>query len=191
VFLAIDLGAESGRVIAGLWNGKTLQIEEVHRFQNGPVHLADSLRWDILRIWNEIQSGLTLAARKYGKSIISVGADTWGVDFVLMDAKDEMLGHPFHYRDARTNGMMDKAFRRVARSEIFAQTGLQFMQLNSLFQLLAARETSPELLDKADHLLFIPDFIHWAPVRLSCGGIHDRVDIAMPQSIDPTGQSAC
>ena len=162
VFLAIDLGAESGRVIAGLWNGKTLQIEEVHRFQNGPVHLADSLRWDILRIWGEIQNGLTLAGRKYGKSITSIGADTWGVDFVLMDAKDEMLGHPFHYRDARTNGMMEKAFRRVSRSEIFAQTGLQFMQLNSLFQLLAARETSPGLLDKADHLLFIPDFIHWA-----------------------------
>ena len=162
VYLAIDLGAESGRVIAGLWNGKSLQIEEIHRFPNGPVHLADSLRWDVLRIWSEIQNGLSLATRKYGKSIISVGADTWGVDYVLFDKKDEMLGYPFHYRDARTNGVMEKAFRNVSRSEIFAQTGLQFMQLNTLFQLLAAKETTPGILDYAHHLLFIPDFVHWA-----------------------------
>jgi rhamnulokinase len=162
VYLAIDLGAESGRVMAGLWNGKTLQLEEVHRFPNGPVHLADSLRWDVLRLWNEIQNGLSLAARKYGKSIASVGADTWGVDFVLLDRHGEMLGHPYHYRDARTNGVMEKAFRRVPRPQIFAQTGLQFMQLNTLFQLLACRQSNPRFLEQADCLLFMPDFIHWA-----------------------------
>src|SRR5580704_10027012 len=84
VYLAIDLGAESGRIMAGLWNGKTLRLEEVHRFPNGPVHLAGTLRWDVLRIWSEIQSGLALAARKYGRAIVSVGVDTWGVDFVLL-----------------------------------------------------------------------------------------------------------
>jgi rhamnulokinase len=162
VYLAIDLGAESGRVMAGLWNGKTLRLEEVHRFPNGPVHLADSLRWDILRLWAEIQSGLAMAARKYGKAIASVGADTWGVDFVLLNRVGEMLGQPYHYRDARTNGMMEKAFRKVPRSEIFAQTGLQFMQLNTLFQLLAVKQATPQLLDQADCLLFVPDFIHWA-----------------------------
>ena len=162
VYLAIDLGAESGRVMAGIWNGKTIRLEEIHRFPNGPVNLADSLRWDALRLWAEIQNGLALAAKKYGKSIVSVGADTWGVDYVLLDRRDEMLGQPYAYRDARTNGMMEKAFRKVPRSEIFAQTGLQFMQFNTLFQLLAAKQRTPELLDAADCLLFMPDFIHWA-----------------------------
>ena len=162
VYLAIDLGAESGRVMAGLWNGRTVRLDEIHRFPNGPVCLGDSLRWDVLRLWAEIQNGLTLAARKYGRSIVSVGADTWGVDYVLLDRRDEMLGQPYAYRDARTNGMMEKAFRKVPRAEIFAQTGLQFMQFNSLFQLLAAKRNTPELLEAADCLLFMPDFIHWA-----------------------------
>jgi rhamnulokinase len=162
VYLAIDLGAESGRVMAGLWNGKTIRLEEVHRFPNGPVYLGDSLHWDVVRLWAEIQSGLALAAKKYGQAIVSVGADTWGVDYVLLNRHDEMLGQPYAYRDARTNGIMEKAFRKVPRSEIFAQTGLQFMQFNSLFQLLAAKRNTPELLDAADCLLFMPDFIHWA-----------------------------
>ncbi len=161
-YLAIDLGAESGRVMAGLWNGKTIRLEEVHRFPNGPVPLAGSLRWDVLRLWAEIQTGLALAARKYGKSIVSVGADTWGVDFVLLTRSGEMLGQPYHYRDARTNGMMERAFRKVPRAEIFAQTGLQFMQLNTLFQLLALKQARPELLELTDSLLFMPDFFHWA-----------------------------
>ena len=121
VYLAIDLGAESGRVIAGLWNGKTIRLEEIHRFPNGPVHLAGSMRWDVLRLWAEIQNGLGLVAKKFGQSIVSAGADTWGVDFVLLTRQGEILGQPFHYRDARTNGMMEKAFRKVPRSEIFAQ----------------------------------------------------------------------
>jgi rhamnulokinase len=162
VCLAIDLGAESGRVIAGLWNGKRLALQEVHRFPNGPVHLADSLRWDALRLWAEIQNGLALAAKKYGKAIASVGADTWGVDFVLLNRQGEMLSHPYHYRDARTNGIMEKAFRKVPRHEIFTQTGLQFMQFNTLFQLLAVKQFSPQLLDQSQCVLFMPDFIHWA-----------------------------
>ena len=162
VYLAIDLGAESGRVMAGLWNGQTIRLEEAHRFPNGPVHLGGSLRWDVLRLWAEIQNGLACAAKKYGKAIVSVGADTWGVDYVLLDRRNEMLGQPFAYRDARTNGMMEKTFRQVPRSEIFARTGLQFMQFNTLFQLLAARQNTPELLAATDCLLFMPDFIHWA-----------------------------
>jgi len=162
VYLAIDLGAESGRVVAGLWNGRTLRLEEIHRFPNGPVYLGDSLRWDVVRLWAEIQNGLSLAARKYGKRIVSVGADTWGVDYVLLTPDEEMLGQPYAYRDARTNGMMEKAFRKVPRSQIFAQTGLQFMQFNTLFQLLAQKQAAPEMLDTADTLLFMPDFIHWA-----------------------------
>lgn len=162
VYLGVDLGAESGRVIAGVWNGRKLTLEEVHRFCNGPVHLAGSLRWDTLRLWGEIQTGLAMAARKHGKSIVSVGADTWGVDYVLLNKRGEMLGQPYAYRDARTNGVMEKAFKKVTRAEIFQQTGLQFMQLNTLFQLIAHQQAHPELLQQADLLLLTPDFIHWA-----------------------------
>src|SRR5512137_1743322 len=162
VYLAIDLGAESGRVIAGLWNGKTIRLEEIHRFANGPVNLGDSLRWDVVRLWAEVQNGLACAAKKYGKAIVSVGADTWGVDYVLLDRRNEMLGQPYAYRDARTNGIMEKTFKRVPRSEIFAQTGLQFMQFNTLFQLLAHKQAYPDMLEAADVMLHMPDFFHWA-----------------------------
>jgi len=161
VYLGIDLGAESGRVIAGVWNGKTIRLDEVHRFANGPVQIAGTLRWDVLRLWAEIQDGLILAARKYGKGIVSVGADTWGVDFVLLTRKNEMLGQPYHYRDARNRGMMARAFRKVPRAEIFAQTGLQFMEINTLYQLLAVQRNTPDLLEVADCLLLMPDFVHW------------------------------
>ena len=161
VYLAIDLGAESGRVMAGVWNGKTIRLEEIHRFPNGPVALADTLRWDVLRLWAEIQNGLTLASKKFGKKIVSVGADTWGVDFVLLSKKNEILGQPYHYRDARNNGMMERAFKKVPRAEIFAQTGLQFMPFNTLYQLLAVRKNTPELIETAQNLLLMPDFFHW------------------------------
>src|SRR5258706_4851102 len=98
-YLAIDLGAESGRLMAGLWNGERLRLEEVHRFPNGPVAIGGSLRWDVLRLWSEVQHGLALAARTYGKAVRSVGVDTWGGDFVLLSKSFEMLGHPHHYRD--------------------------------------------------------------------------------------------
>jgi rhamnulokinase len=174
VYLAVDLGAESGRVIAGLWDGRKIRLEEIHRFPNGPVSLAGTLRWDVLRLWGEIQNGLALAGKKFGNAIESVGADTWGVDFVLLNKQNEILGLPYHYRDARTNGLMEKAFKKVPRAEIFAQTGLQFMQLNSLYQLLAWQAHSPAILDAADCLLFMPDFFHWA----MCGARRAEFTIA-------------
>lgn len=161
VYLGVDLGAESGRVIAGLWDGKKIQLEEMHRFPNGGVAIADSLRWNTLGLWNEIQTGLTAAAKKFGKSIASVGVDTWGVDYALLSKSGEVLGLPFHYRDARTRGILPKAFARVPREEIFAATGLQFMELNTLFQLLALQKSSPELLAAAETLLLMPDFLHY------------------------------
>lgn len=161
VYLGVDLGAESGRVMAGLWDGKRMQLEEMHRFPNGGVAIADSLRWNTVGLWNEIQTGLTAAAKKFGKSVISVGVDTWGVDFALLSKSGEVLGLPFHYRDARTRGILPKAFARVPREEIFASTGLQFMELNTLFQLLALQRSSPELLTAAETLLLTPDFLHF------------------------------
>ena len=160
-YLALDLGAESGRVMAGLWNGKKLRLEEIYRFPNGPVALGETIRWDVLRLWAEIQSGLTLAGKRFGKKIVSVGVDTWGVDFVLLTKNDEIVSMPYHYRDARTNGAMERAFKIVSRAEIFAQTGLQFMQLNTLYQLLSMQQQNPGLLAQADCLLLMPDFLHW------------------------------
>ncbi len=112
-------------------------MEEIHRFANFPVALGETIRWDVLRLWAEIQHGLTLAGKTFGGQIVSAGVDTWGVDFVLLTKNDEMVGMPCHYRDARTNGMMEKAFKKIPRTEIFAKSGLQFMELNSLYQLLA------------------------------------------------------
>jgi rhamnulokinase len=161
VYLGVDLGAESGRVMAGLWNGKKMQLEEIHRFANGGIAIADTLRWNTLGLWGEIQTGLTAAAKKFGKSVVSVGVDTWGVDFALLSKSGELLGLPYHYRDARTRGMMQKVLARVPREEIFSETGLQFMEINTLFQLLALQKNSPELLAAAETLLLMPDFLHF------------------------------
>lgn len=183
VYLAVDIGAESGRIIAGLWNGRKIQLEEVHRFPNGGVQINDSLRWDVMRLWGEIQEGLAIAAKKYGKSIVSVGADTWGVDYVLLNREDEMLGQPFCYRDSRTDRAMARAFKRVPREEIFRQSGLQFMQFNTLFQLITHKEQAPAILDAAYCLLLMPDFIHWC----LCGSkVVEFTNATTTQCVHPT-----
>ncbi len=165
IYLAIDLGAESGRVIAGRLSDGKVSLDEVHRFPNGPITVAGTRRWDVLRLWSDILEGLTLAARKYGSEIVSVGVDTWGVDYVLLSAKDELLGQPYNYRDPRTKGMMQQTFARVPREEVFAQTGLQFMEINTLYQLVAMQHADPQLLGVAERFLMMPDFFHW----LLCG----------------------
>ena len=182
-YLGVDLGAESGRVMVGLWNGKRMSLQELHRFPNGPVEVAGTLRWDVLRLWSEIQQGLSLAARTYGKSVRSIGVDTWGVDSVLLSKSNELLYQPFHYRDARTRGMMEQAFMRVSREEIFAATGLQFMELNTLYQLLALKRDSPEVLEAADCLLMMPDFFHWC---LSGTRVAEFTEATTTQFFDPT-----
>ncbi|APZ96106.1 rhamnulokinase [Fuerstiella marisgermanici] len=160
-YIAVDLGAESGRVMAGRFDGGKIALEQFHRFPNGPVNLGGTLRWNLVSLWSEIQNGLREAASKLGGSAVSVGVDTWGVDFVLMNKNDELLGQPWNYRDKRTDGMMQKASSRVPRPEIFAETGLQFMQINSLYQLLAMCERDPGLVAEAKRFLMVPDFFHW------------------------------
>lgn len=160
-FLGVDLGAESGRVIAGLFDGRQIKLDPLHRFSNGPVLAGETMRWDVLRLWSEIQQGMTLAAHKYGDSIRSIGVDTWGVDFALLGKNQELLSHPYHYRDPRTQGFLNQTLSRVPRSEIFAATGLQFMEINTLYQVLAMRQQNPELLDLAERLLLMPDLFHW------------------------------
>ena len=160
-YLAIDIGASSGRHVAGLFDGQRLRLEEVHRFENGPVEVTGRLYWDVLGLWTQLRQGLRAAGSRFGRAITSIGVDTWGVDFGLLDRNDELLGNPVHYRDARTNGVMEKAFAQVGREEIFRHTGLQFMQFNTLYQLLALKLAGSPLLDTARSLLFMPDLFHW------------------------------
>ncbi len=160
-FVAIDLGAESGRVVVGRLEDDRLRLEEIHRFPNGPVRVNDSLFWDALRLWSEMQRGIALASQACGGDLASIGLDTWGVDFALLAADDSLLGNPYHYRDSRTNGMMEAAFREVPREEIYRQTGIQFMQLNSLFQLLAMVQAGSPILAAAKTFLNIPDLFNF------------------------------
>jgi rhamnulokinase len=158
--LAFDLGAESGRALIGAFDGERLGLEVVHRFANGGVQTLDSLHWDILRLYSEMSAGLRKAAAEHG-TVASVGVDTWGVDFALLGRGGTLLGNPRHYRDPHTEGVMDWAFTRVSRAEIFQRTGIQFMRFNSLFQLLALQRAGSPLLDMAETLLFIPDLLHY------------------------------
>jgi rhamnulokinase len=160
-FLAFDLGAESGRAVVGHLDDGCLRLEELHRFANGPVQVLDSLHWDVLRLWSEIKQGLALASKAYGHSLAGIGLDTWGVDFGLFAADDTLLGNPYHYRDRRTDGMMEEAFKIVPRSEIYAQTGIQFMQLNSLYQLLAMARANSPTLALARTFLNMPDLFNF------------------------------
>lgn len=168
--------------MAGLWDGKQIRLQELHRFPNGPVRMGGTLRWDVVGLWSEIEQGLGIAARRFGKAVRSVGVDTWGVDFVLLSKSNELLGLPFHYRDERTRGVMKRAFREVPRTKIFEATGLQFMELNTLYQLLALHKQSPEVLDSADRLLMMPDFFHWC---LSGARVAEFTDATTTQFLDP------
>lgn len=161
IYLAIDLGASSGRLLAGSIKDNQIVLEEVHRFPNGPVAVGKRLHWDVLGLWQHIERGLEIAAQKFGSRIKSVGADTWGVDFVLLDRNQDLTGPAFCYRDSRTSGIFEKAFQRISKREMFAESGLQFMEFNSAFQLLSMRLENSPLLDIADRFLMIPDFLHW------------------------------
>jgi rhamnulokinase len=164
-YLTIDLGAESGRLILGHLDEARLGLEEVHRFANGPVRIHGHLHWDVLHLWSEILHGLRLAARASG-GLASLGVDTWGVDFSLLDEAGSLIGNPFHYRDNRTDGMLELAFARLPRQEIYRQTGVQFMQINTLYQLYAMRLENSPALRCAAALLTMPDlFNYWLTGR--------------------------
>lgn len=158
-FLAVDLGASSGRTFLGSFDGGKISFQEVHRFPNEPVQLVDGLHWDALRIMHEVRHGLSRAARQ-SRSLQSVGVDTWGVDFALLDRDGALVSNPYHYRDPRTEGVMERAFDKVSREELYRATGIQFLPFNTLYQILAM-EDSP-LLEAADTLFMIPDLIgYW------------------------------
>jgi rhamnulokinase len=180
--LAFDLGAESGRAILGLFDGRSLSLEVVHRFPNGAVRTLDTLHWDVLRLHGEMVNALRLSAGKAG-GIDSLGIDTWGVDFALLGRDGTLLGNPRHYRDPHTEGVMDSAFARVPRAEIYRQTGLQFMRFNTLYQLLALQRDGSPLLDVARHLLFMPDLFHYFFTGMK---VNELTDASTSQMLDPT-----
>ncbi len=168
-FLAFDLGAESGRGVIGHFDGAKLRLEDVHRFPNGGVRCGDTLYWNTFRLWSEIKHGATLAAKQHGPNLAGIGIDTWGVDFGLLDCNGELIGPPVCYRDPRNGPAMAAALRKVPRKAIYASTGLQFMQFNTLFQLYAlARKKSPQL-DGAATFLMMPDlFNYWFSGKKVC-----------------------
>lgn len=200
--LAFDLGATSGRAVLGRFNGKKLSIEEVHRFQNQPVKLGDTLYWDFPRLFFELKQGVR-KARMVAPELTSIGIDTWGVDFGLIDKKGRLLNNPVHYRDDRNRGVMEKAFKKISREEIFRFTGVQFLPFNTIYQLFALKLSRGHELDSAGQLLMMPDlftyffsgartceFTHCTTSQLIssrtgawCRGLIDR--LGLPQRIFP------
>lgn len=159
--LAFDLGASNGRAILGKYDGKKLHLDEIHKFSNGPEKVSGSLYWDVLRFFKEIKKGLQAAADKTGNGISSLGIDTWGVDYALLDKSCSLISNPYHYRDSRTEGLLDEILDIIPPEEIYEATGIQFMQLNTLVQLYADLKYRPWLLKEAESLLFIPDLLNF------------------------------
>lgn len=181
-YLAVDLGAESGRTIVGSLDGACLTLTETHRFTNGPVQLPDGLHWDVLRLWSDIKTGIAASSAKFDKKINSVGLDTWGVDFGLLDKNKSLLSNPFHYRDARTDGILDEAFKRMSRADLFTNTGIQFMQINTLYQLLAMVVQKSPVLDLAQTYVSIPDlFNYWLSGEIT----NEFTNATTTQCLDP------
>jgi len=160
-YVAVDLGAESGRVMFGSVSADKLVLEEIHRFGNGPIEEDGSLRWDFDRLLSEVKVGIRKAAGEAGDKVEGIGVDSWGVDFGLIGGDGKLLENPYHYRDSRTNGMMEKAFELMGKRQIYQATGIQFMQLNSIYQLLAMRLFNPDVLAKAKKLIFMADLFSY------------------------------
>ena len=157
--MAFDFGASGGRGMLGRFDGEKITLEEVHRFSNDPVQVGEHIYWDVLRLFWEMQQGLIKYANSGEGSLASIGIDTWGVDYGLLDKDGDLLGNPYHYRDDRTEGMMEEAFSRMPKKEIFNKTGIAFQKFNTLFQLLSTVIHKPYILEKADTLLFMPDLL--------------------------------
>lgn len=153
--LAIDFGASSGRAILGEFDGKKISLKEVHRFSNDPVKVNGTVYWDVLRLFHEIKQGIIKANAEGGFD--SIGIDTWGVDFGLLDSEGKLLENPVHYRDLRTKGLIEDSFNLIPKEKFYGLTGIQFMELNTVFQLYSLKKYRPHILDRAESLLFMPD----------------------------------
>jgi rhamnulokinase len=159
-FLAFDLGAESGRAVVGTLKKGKLELNEKHRFPNPTGRMRGHLHWNLLQQWEELKTGLRKVADEK-IHLAGIGVDTWGVDFGFLGKSGEILGNPYHYRDARTEGVMEKTFKRVPRADIFDATGIQFMPINSLYQMMAMVDSKDWPLAQAEMMLFVPDIFNY------------------------------
>ncbi len=157
----MDLGASGGRVLVGLWDGVRIELKEMHRFPNAPVKVGTHFHTDAQGLWNEVVAGMTRYAEQYRDPPAGIGVDTWGVDFGLLNRAGDLVGQPYHYRDARTNGMIERVFRVVPKGQVFLATGIQFMQINTLFQLYSMVCSQDPQLEDAETLLLLPDLFHY------------------------------
>ncbi len=157
--LAFDFGASSGRAILGIFDGKKIELQEVHRFSNDPVKINGTFYWDVQRLFFEIKQGILKAKENGGFD--SIGIDTWGVDFGLLRKDGTLIENPVHYRDARNDGMVELAKKYMSHEEMYDITGIQFMDFNTIFQLLSLKENRPYILEEADTLLFMPDLLSY------------------------------
>lgn len=164
--LAFDFGASSGRAIIGCFDGDKITLEEVHRFSNDPVSVGGTVYWDVLRLFYEIKQGIIKA--KIAGGFDSIGIDTWGVDFGLIDSEGKLMENPVHYRDARTVGLVDEAFKTMSKEKLYGITGIQFMELNTLFQLISLKKYRPWMLERADKMLFMPDLFGYMLTGKMC-----------------------
>ena len=164
--LAFDFGASSGRAIIGCFDGDKITLEEVHRFSNDPVSVGGTVYWDVLRLFYEIKQGIVKA--KIAGGFDSIGIDTWGVDFGLIDSEGKLMENPVHYRDSRTAGLVDEAFKTMPKEKLYGVTGIQFMELNTLFQLISLKKYRPWMLERADKMLFMPDLFGYMLTGKMC-----------------------
>ena len=164
--LAFDFGASSGRAIIGCFDGDKITLEEVHRFSNDPVSVGGTVYWDVLRLFYEIKQGVIKA--KIAGGFDSIGIDTWGVDFGLIDSEGKLMENPVHYRDARTAGLVDEAFKTMPKEKLYGITGIQFMELNTLFQLISLKKYRPWMLERAEKMLFMPDLFGYMLTGKMC-----------------------
>ena len=188
VHLGIDVGAESGRVMAGRWDGRRMEMAEEARFPNRWVEMGDVLRWDAAGLWSGVRDGLARAGRSHGARVVSVGADTWGLDYVLLSRSGELVGLPRCYRDPSHPAAFDEVLRRIPREELFAGTGIQFMPINTLYQWVAHHARSPEAFAAAERFLMMPDWLH----HLLCGSACvEFTNATTTQFHDPVGRTWC
>ncbi|MHC4571213.1 MAG: rhamnulokinase [Planctomycetota bacterium] len=173
-YIAVDLGAESGRVMLGSVSDDKLALEEIHRFSNGPIKEGGSLRWDFNRLLSEIKTGIGKAVKAANGRVSGIGVDSWGSDFGVTGANGKLLENPYHYRDSRTEGMMEEAFKLMDKRKIYENTGIQFMLFNNLYQLLSMRMTKSEVLAKAKHLIFTADLYSYH----LCGRVYSEYTLA-------------
>lgn len=181
--LAFDFGAESGRAVLGRLHSGVITIEEVQRFANEPVEYGGSLHWDVARLWLEMRQAL---AELSDTELASIGVDAWGVDFALLGDRGELLQNPYHYRDKRTTGVMEEVSQKVSKEDIYKETGIQFMPINTLYQLYAATKQTPGIIKAAQKLLMIPDlFNYWLTGNAVC----EYTNATTTQMLNPINRS--